>query len=107
MAGNPFGAAPSAAGYLYQAWLALYRCIPHLKAGLDLEMSIEQLDDVAFASGGDALELLQTKHHVRRTASLETMTDILQEASQRMQVILLTCRSKAFRHVDGNRITLS
>ena len=39
-------------------------------------------------------------------ARLETMTDILQEASQRMQVILLTCRSKAFRHVDGNRITL-
>lgn len=39
-------------------------------------------------------------------ARLETMTDILQEASKRMQVILLTCRSKAFRHVDGNRITL-
>lgn len=39
-------------------------------------------------------------------ARLETMTDILQEASTRMQVILLTCRSKAFRHVDGNRITL-
>jgi uncharacterized protein YhaN len=40
-------------------------------------------------------------------ARLETMTDILQEVSQRMQVILLTCRSKAFRHVDGNRITLA
>lgn len=40
-------------------------------------------------------------------ARLETMTDILQEASKRMQVILLTCRSKAFRHVDGNRITLA
>lgn len=39
-------------------------------------------------------------------ARLETMTDILQDASQRMQVILLTCRSKAFRHVDGNRIVL-
>jgi hypothetical protein len=39
-------------------------------------------------------------------ARLETMTDILLEASKRMQVILLTCRSKAFRHVDGNRITL-
>jgi DNA repair exonuclease SbcCD ATPase subunit len=39
-------------------------------------------------------------------ARLETMTDILQEAAQRMQVILLTCRSKAFRHVDGNRIML-
>jgi hypothetical protein len=39
-------------------------------------------------------------------ARLEMMTDILQEAAQRMQVILLTCRTKAFRHVDGNRITL-
>ena len=39
-------------------------------------------------------------------ARLETMTDILQEASKRMQVILLTCRSKAFRHVDANRIIL-
>jgi hypothetical protein len=40
-------------------------------------------------------------------ARLETMTDILQDASKRMQVILLTCRSKAFRHVDANRITLT
>jgi len=39
-------------------------------------------------------------------ARLETMTDILQDASSRMQVILLTCRSKAFRHVDANRIVL-
>lgn len=39
-------------------------------------------------------------------ARLETMTDILQEAATRMQVILLTCRSKAFRHVDANRIVL-
>jgi uncharacterized protein YhaN len=39
-------------------------------------------------------------------ARLETMTDILKEASKRMQVILLTCRSKAFRHIDAHRITL-
>lgn len=39
-------------------------------------------------------------------ARLEIMTDILQEASQRMQVILLTCRSKAFRHVAASRINL-
>src|SRR3569623_198071 len=39
-------------------------------------------------------------------ARLEVMTDILQEAATRMQVILLTCRSKAFRHVDANRIVL-
>jgi uncharacterized protein YhaN len=38
---------------------------------------------------------------------LETMTDILQDASNRMQVILLTCRSKAFRHVDATRIMLN
>jgi hypothetical protein len=37
---------------------------------------------------------------------LERMTDILQEAATRMQVILLTCRSKAFRHVEANRIVL-
>lgn len=39
-------------------------------------------------------------------ARLEIMTDILQEAAGRMQVILLTCRSKAFRHVDGHRLVL-
>ena len=39
-------------------------------------------------------------------ARFETMIDILQEAAKRMQVILLTCRSKAFRHVDAHRITL-
>lgn len=39
-------------------------------------------------------------------ARLETMTDILQEAATRMQVILLTCRSKAFRHINANRIVL-
>jgi len=38
---------------------------------------------------------------------LEIMTDILLEAAKRMQVILLTCRSKAFRHVVANRIVLA
>lgn len=40
-------------------------------------------------------------------ARLEIMTEILQKAAKRMQVILLTCRSKAFRHVDAHRITLT
>lgn len=39
-------------------------------------------------------------------ARLEVMTDILTRASERMQVILLTCRERAFRHVGGNRIIL-
>lgn len=38
---------------------------------------------------------------------LEIMTEILEEAAERMQIILLTCRSKAFRHVSANRIMLA
>lgn len=37
---------------------------------------------------------------------LDTMVEILTEASTRMQIILLTCRDRAFRHVPGNRILL-
>lgn len=40
-------------------------------------------------------------------ARLEAMTDILLDAANRMQVILLTCRAKAFRHPAGNRILLA
>ncbi|KIQ27757.1 AAA family ATPase [Xanthomonas campestris] len=39
-------------------------------------------------------------------ARLDTMIEILSEAATRMQVVLLTCRDRAFRHVAGNRITL-
>lgn len=38
---------------------------------------------------------------------LEVMTNMLLNASQRMQVILLTCRSHAFRHVEANRISIA
>lgn len=36
----------------------------------------------------------------------ETMTEILTEASKRMQVIILSCRARAFRHVEANRLSL-
>lgn len=39
-------------------------------------------------------------------ARLDVMTNILTEASKRMQVILLTCRERAFRHIDATRINL-
>ena len=39
-------------------------------------------------------------------ARLDVMIDILSEVSERMQVILLTCRDRAFRHVPANRINL-
>ena len=37
---------------------------------------------------------------------LDLMTEILEEASQRMQVILLTCRDRAFRHLDATRVQI-
>lgn len=67
---NQFGAAPSAAGYLYQARLALLLCIPHVNSGIEVEVSVERLDDVSFEKDGTPFELLQTKHHIDRVASL-------------------------------------
>lgn len=40
-------------------------------------------------------------------APLDLMTEILLDASKRMQVILLTCRDRTFRHVEGTRWSLS
>lgn len=40
-------------------------------------------------------------------ARLDIMTDILSDAATRMQVILLTCRDRAFRHIQGNRLVLT
>ncbi len=67
---SQFSAAPSAAGYLYQARLALLLCIPHANSGVEIEISVERLDDVAFEKNGTPVELLQTKHHIDRVASL-------------------------------------
>lgn len=39
-------------------------------------------------------------------ARLDTMIEILSETATRMQVVLFTCRDRAFRHVAGNRIAL-
>lgn len=39
-------------------------------------------------------------------ARLDIMIEILSEAATRMQVVLLTCRDRAFRHVAGKRIAL-
>lgn len=39
-------------------------------------------------------------------ARLDLMIEILTEVATRMQVILFTCRDRAFRHVPGNRISL-
>ncbi|WP_430436895.1 hypothetical protein [Oceanibaculum nanhaiense] len=37
---------------------------------------------------------------------LDLMVEILCEAAERMQVVLFTCRERAFRHVPGHRLSL-
>ena len=63
-------AAPSAAGYLYQARLALVEALRYVYVQSGIEIAVEKLDDVSFEQDGSALELLQTKHHLRRSGNL-------------------------------------
>jgi len=67
---NQFAAAAAAVGYLYQARLALLLCIPHVNSGVEIEVSIERIDDVSFEKDGTPYERLQAKHHINRVASL-------------------------------------
>ena len=59
---DPFGAAPSALGYLYQCKYALLAALERMN-GSPLLVEIETLDDVTFPQGTDPMELLQLKHH--------------------------------------------
>lgn len=63
-----FSAAPSALGYLYQVRYSLALLLQSTEANCLL--SLEKLDDVAFEVEGEAVELLQFKHHVSHRASL-------------------------------------
>ena len=63
-------AAHSAAGYLYQARLALLEALRYAYRESDVEIALEKLDDVSFEKDGDALELLQAKHHLKKSGSL-------------------------------------
>lgn len=53
-------AAQSAAGYLYQARLALAESLRYAYSDSSVEIAIERLDDVSFEKAGAPLELLQT-----------------------------------------------
>jgi hypothetical protein len=63
-------AAQSAAGYLYQARLALAECLRYAYRDSGIEIAIEKFDDVSFEKDGSALELLQTKHHLKKSGDL-------------------------------------
>ena len=68
---NPFSAIDASLGYLYQVRSALLWALRRMKVDPDFLVSIETLDDVTFETAGHiATELLQTKHHLSRVASL-------------------------------------
>lgn len=69
-ANSVHGAAQSAAGYLYQARLALAECLRYAYSDSTVEIAIERLDDVSFEKDGAPLELLQTKHHLKKSGDL-------------------------------------
>lgn len=66
----PHGAADSLTGYLYQVRAALLWSLRRLRGNEDFIVALETLDDVTFQTSGVPSELLQTKHHRRRTAKL-------------------------------------
>ena len=67
---NPFSAGASAIGYIYQVRYALYLIL--MDENIEKDISIERLDDVAFETNGTATELIQLKHHTKKTAALTT-----------------------------------
>ncbi len=72
MAGETiFSASDSLIGYLYQMRVALLWSLQRLPTGTDFVVSVETLDDVTFETkGGTPQELVQTKHHRSREATL-------------------------------------
>ncbi|HEV8718893.1 MAG TPA: ABC-three component system protein [Candidatus Binatia bacterium] len=65
-----FSASPSVIGYLYQCRYALLSALSRLRTGDEFLLHLETLDDVVFETAGSPLEILQTKHHLARTADL-------------------------------------
>lgn len=72
-----FTAASSAAGYYYQARLALFESLRLAYGESNVDVAIERFDDVSFESEGAPLELLQTKHHINKVGDLtDTSPDL-------------------------------
>jgi hypothetical protein len=69
-----YSAAASAAGYLFQARLALAEALRFAYSDSGIEIAIEKFDDVSFEIDGTAIELLQTKHHVKKFGDLTDLS---------------------------------
>lgn len=67
---SSYSAAASMLGYFYQCRLALYETVVRLRTSPDVVVSVETLDDVVFEKNGKPAEIIQVKHHIKRTANL-------------------------------------
>jgi hypothetical protein len=77
MGKTQFSAAASAIGYLYQCRYALLESLRRLRRDDQFRVFIETLDDVVFERDGEPPDLLQTKHHIKKTADLtDTSVDL-------------------------------
>jgi len=63
-------ASAAATGYLFQCRYALLAGLQSIPDAPQLEVSIEKFDDVAFEVGGEPTDLIQTKHHIRKSGNL-------------------------------------
>ena len=100
---SPFDASASALGYLFQCRYALLLA---LQKGddLDLGISVEKLDDVAFheppSSPDVARELLQLKHHIGRRGTLgDGSPDVWKSLN-------IWSEAAQARRIDLSRVTL-
>jgi hypothetical protein len=76
-ADNTHEASAPATGYLFQCRYALLAGLRAIPDKPNLEISIEKFDDVAFESGAEPTQLIQTKHHVARAGTLtDTSVDL-------------------------------
>jgi hypothetical protein len=67
---NWHDASASSTGVLFQCRYALFVGLQAIAEQPELELSLEKFDDIAFERNGDSIELIQTKHHVKKAGNL-------------------------------------
>jgi len=72
-----FSADAAALGYFYQVRLALVEALKGIGSAEDFSIFVETIDDVVFEKSDSSLDILQTKHHVSRTANLTDASEDL------------------------------
>ncbi|MFF5036182.1 ABC-three component system protein [Nocardia salmonicida] len=90
--GNPFEAAASALGYLYQLRVALRRCVELSRGGIEWSVAIEATDDVQ-VDIGSRTELTQLK----KRADNVRLTDL---SSDLWKTIRVWCQAVTEKRID-------